>query len=186
MEKVGNKVKKKILAFGASSSKNSINKKFATYTAGKLATKFSADLEVIDLNDFEVSIFSVDKEAAGTPEKILQFARAIDQSDLIVISMAEHNGAYTAAFKNIFDWTSRIKDRKTFAEKKVLILATSGGSRGGASVLEIAKNRFPHSGAQVVGTFSLPLYYENFSESEGVKNPTFKEQFDKVLNNITF
>lgn len=56
----------KILAFGGSSSRHSINKQFATY-----ATTFfeGSDIQIIDLNDFEMPIFSVDKEAEnGHPD----------------------------------------------------------------------------------------------------------------------
>jgi NAD(P)H-dependent FMN reductase len=74
--------------------------------------------------------------------------------DLLVISFAEHNGAYSA-FKIFFDWTSRIH-AKTFREKQTLILATSPRTKRRSSVLEIAKNRFPFQGAVVKGSFSLP------------------------------
>ena len=51
----------KIIAFGASPSKNSINKKLATYAA----TLFeNAEVEVLDLNDFQMPIFTVDIEPA--------------------------------------------------------------------------------------------------------------------------
>lgn len=48
---------KKIIAFGASSSKNSINKQLATYAASQFE---NADVEVLDLNEYEMPIFSLD------------------------------------------------------------------------------------------------------------------------------
>jgi len=45
---------KKIIAFGASSSKTSINKKLATYAAHLFE---GATVEVLDLNDYEMPIF---------------------------------------------------------------------------------------------------------------------------------
>lgn len=52
----------KIVAFGASTSSKSINKQLAQY-AGELATeiKTGIDLEVLDLNDYEIPLFSQDK-----------------------------------------------------------------------------------------------------------------------------
>lgn len=50
---------KKIIAFGASSSKHSINKQLATYAANQFS---NVDIEILDLNDYEMPIFSVDKE----------------------------------------------------------------------------------------------------------------------------
>ena len=49
----------KVVAFGASTSKNSINKALATYTA-KLVE--GADVTVLDINDYDVPMFSEDKE----------------------------------------------------------------------------------------------------------------------------
>jgi len=144
---------KKIIAFGASSSKTSINKQLATYTANLFK---HAEVEVPDLNDFEMPIYSIDKEnESGIPKLAHDFYSKLTTADLIIISFAEHNGAYSAAFKNIFDWISRI-NAKTFQEKPMLLLSTSPGLKGGSSVLEIAKNRFPFQGGVVKGSFSLP------------------------------
>lgn len=120
---------KKIIAFGASSSRHSINKQFATYTANQFK---NASIEILDLNNYEMPIFSVDRESeTGIPKQAQDFYAKLGTADFIVISFAEHNGAYSTAFKNILDWTSRI-DAKTFQEKPVLLLSTSPGPRGGA------------------------------------------------------
>jgi NAD(P)H-dependent FMN reductase len=172
---------KKIIAFGASSSKNSINKQLATYVAKQFK---NSSIEVLDLNDYEMPIFSVDKETnTGIPQLAHDFYSKIGSADLLIISFAEHNGAYSTAFKNIFDWTSRING-KTFQEKPTLLLATSPGPRGGSSVLEIAKNRFPFQGAIVKGSFSLPSFNENFDVGKGIINEDLKTQLTKIINSI--
>ncbi|GAA4065653.1 NAD(P)H-dependent oxidoreductase [Flavobacterium cheonanense] len=172
---------KKIIAFGASSSKASINKQLATYAANQFK---NATVEVLDLNDFEMPIYSVDKEKDnGIPQLAQDFYAKLGTADAIVISFAEHNGAYSAAFKNIFDWTSRI-NAKTFQEKQVLLLATSPGPRGGSSVLEIAKNRFPFQGAVVKGSFSLPSFNDNFDAEKGITNEDLKNQLLEIINAI--
>jgi chromate reductase len=174
---------KKIIAFGASSSKQSINKKLAIYAAGQFN---NASVEVLDLNDYEMPLFSVDKQKENGMHPLAQeFYNKIGTADLVVISFAEHNGNYSTAFKNILDWTSRINP-KTFQEKPTLLLATSPGARGGSSVLNIAVNRFPFQGANVVGSFSLPSFNDNFEEASGITNPELKAQFLEVLNNVTF
>jgi chromate reductase len=174
---------KKIIAFGASSSKQSINKKLAMYAAGQFN---NASVEVLDLNDYEMPLFSVDKQKENGMHPLAQeFYNKIGTADLVVISFAEHNGNYSTAFKNILDWTSRINP-KTFQEKPTLLLATSPGARGGSSVLNIAVNRFPFQGANVVGSFSLPSFNDNFEEASGITNPELKAQFLEVLNNVTF
>jgi len=172
---------KKIIAFAGSSSKNSINKQLATYTAHLFK---NSEVEVLNLNDYEMPIYSVDKETeTGIPQLAHDFYAKIGSADLLVISFAEHNGAYSTAFKNIFDWTSRING-KTFQEKPTLLLATSPGPRGGSSVLEIAKNRFPFQGAIVKGSFSLPSFNENFDVEKGIINEDLKTQLTKIINSI--
>lgn len=172
---------KKIIAFGASSSKTSINKQLATFAANQFQ---NASVEILDLNDYEMSTYSVDKEKEnGIPQLAQDFYTKLGTADLIVISFAEHNGAYSAAFKNIFDWTSRI-NAKTFQEKPVLLLSTSPGPRGGSSVLEIAKNRFPFQGAVVKGSFSLPSFNDNFDAEKGITNEYLKNQLLEIVNSI--
>ena len=174
---------KKIIAFGASSSKTSINKQLATYAAHQFQ---NASVEVLDLNDYEMPIFSVDKETeSGIPQLAHDFYTKLGTADLIVISFAEHNGAYSAAFKNIFDWTSRI-NAKTFQEKPMLLLATSPGARGGSSVLEIATKRFPFQGGIVKGSFSLPSFNDNFDAEKGITNEELKNQLLEIVNSIEF
>ena len=174
---------KKILAFGASSSKKSINKQLATYTANLFK---NAKVELLDLNDFEMPIYSMDKEKEdGIPQLARDFYEKIGASDLIIISFAEHNGAYSSAFKNIFDWMSRING-KTFQEKPMLLLATSPGARGGSSVLEIASKRFPFQGAIVKGSFSLPSFNDNFDSEKGITNEDLKKDLLKLVESIEY
>ncbi len=172
---------KKIIAFGASSSRNSINKQLATFAANQFK---NAEVEILDLNDYEMPLFSVDREKEnGIHNLAQQFYDKIGSADFIIISFAEHNGAYSSAFKNLLDWTSRI-NAKTFQEKPMLLMATSPGARGGSSVLDIATKRFPFQGGIVKGTFSLPTFYENFDAVHGIINSEFKNQLEEIINSI--
>lgn len=172
---------KKIIAFAGSSSKNSIDKKLATYTASLFK---DVEVEVLDLNDFEMPLYSVDKEEeVGFPGEAHKFLSKIGEADLLVVSMAEHNGAYSTAFKNLLDWCSRINGN-IFQSKKMLLMATSPGGRGGTSVLEISKDRFPRHDAKLIGTFSLPSFNENFDEVNGIVNEGLKEELLKIIDSI--
>lgn len=172
---------KKIIAFAGSSSKTSINKQLTTYAANLFE---NASVEVLDLNDYEMPVFSVDKEKEhGIHSLAHDFYAKIGSADLIVLSLAEHNGAYSAAFKNLLDWTSRI-NAKTFQEKEMLLLATSPGARGGGSVLDIATKRFPYQGGIVKGSFSLPSFYENFDVVHGIIHPEYKMQLLEIIKSI--
>lgn len=164
----------KVIGFAGSNSTNSINKKLVGYCM----SYFDSDLtEILDLNDFEMPIYSADREkSVGIPSLAVDFANKIDNADLLIISLAEHNGAYATAFKNIFDWISRIPIRKAFGGKPILLMSTSPGPRGGASVLEIAKKRFPFNGGVILETFSLPSFNDNFSQESGIINELLMQE----------
>jgi chromate reductase len=173
----------KILAFAARSSKNSINKQLVTYAASLVK---GAETKVIDLNDFEMPIFSEDKEKSlGIPEAAGRFLAEIQQADLLLISFAEHNGSYTAAYKNIFDWCSR-SAKKVYDSKKAILLSSSPGPGGAKSVLEAAKQSMPFFGAQVIGAMSLPSFYQNFdSKEQKISNTEFVQNLFNLMKSAT-
>jgi chromate reductase len=158
----------RILAMGASTSSTSINRILANYAAGLVP---DGEVTNLDLNRFELPIYSSDEEGAnGIPQAAHDFCQLIEEHDGVVISMAEHNGSYSSAFKNLFDWASRI-DSKVWRSKAMLLLATSPGARGGATILEAAKTTFPFLGANLKATFSLPSFQNNYSPENGITDP---------------
>lgn len=177
-------IKKNIITLGGSSSKKSINKVLANYAAS-----FLTDLEVetLDLNDYQIPMFSVDEEGAnGIPADIKKLSDQFLATDGFVLSLAEHNGSYSAAFKNVMDWISRV-DGSIFKKKPMLLLSTSPGARGGATVMATALGSFPHLGATVTAHFSLPSFFDNFKENE-ISDQTLKadllvkvKSFEKAL-----
>lgn len=171
-----------ILAIGGSNSTTSINLKLANYTAQLIK---DGSVTLYDVSKIELPIFSVQlEEKVGNHPIALDFAKQIDNADLIVLSLAENNGSYNAGFKNLMDWTSRIKDRKTWGNKPMLLLATSPGARGGQTVLESAKNYLPFMGADIKGSFSLPKFDQNFSNENGITDENFKHELVTILKLI--
>ena len=168
---------KKIIAFAGSNNRESINKKLAIFAANKI---IGAQIKILDLNDFELPLYGIDYEKKfGIPENAQRFLDEIKNSDGIVLSLAEHNGAYTAVFKNMFDWMSRI-DGKLWNNKPMFLMATSPGGRGGASVLKIAKERFSLMGGNVVAEFSLPFFEQNYSFS-GIADSDLRDSFSHEI-----
>lgn len=173
----------KILAFAASSSKQSINKQLVTHATTTLSELHgNTETEIIDINDFEMPIFSLDREAEfGQPAEAQSFYKKIGDADAVIISFAEHNGSYTAAYKNLFDWTSRIS-QKVFQGKKMILLATSPGPGGGKNVLGSAVTSAPHFGADVKASLSIPSFFENFDTDAGdIKNAKLAHSLRQAL-----
>lgn len=151
---------KKILVFGASNSKQSINHQLATWAASQIE---QVEIMEVRLYDYEMPLYSIDKEKEdGFPKLAHDFRSLVLDCDGILVSFAEHNGSFTVAFKNIYDWISRI-GRPIWGDKPMMLLSTSPGGRGGASVLKTAQEILPHRGVKVSGVFSLPSFNENFS-----------------------
>lgn len=171
----------KLLAFAASNSKQSINKALVTYSASLI----DADVEIIDLNDYLMPIYSSDIETeSGIPQQAHDFFNKISQADSIVISFAEHNGSYTAAFKNIFDWTSRIQ-QKLYQGKSMVLLGTSPGPGGAKNVLNAAIGSAPHFKGEVKANLSIASFYDNFDLQAGkVTNPEIATQLQKAMDTL--
>ena len=170
-----------IVAFGASNSAQSINKQLAYWAAKQVK---QSSVTFLDLNDFEMPIFSIDREQEqGVPEEAKGFKAAIQKADGLIISFAEYNGSYSSAFKNIFDWVSRL-EKPIWSNKPMWLLATSPGPRGGGGVLGTATNSFPYQGGEVVGSFSLPSFGQNFNVDEGIIEPSLLSSFYEQLSQL--
>ena len=154
---------KKIITIAGSNSQKSINKALKNYASSLLE---NVEIIAIDLNDFILPIYGVDLEAEnGIPKAAQRLDELLDSADGFILSLAEHNGSYTAVFKNTIDWLSRI-NMNTWREKPMLLMATSPGQRGGATVLQSAKTSLPFMGAKIIESFSLPSFYDNFKEGK--------------------
>jgi chromate reductase len=175
----------KLLAFAASNSRSSINKSLVTYAArlvGNLDKNTQVDL--IDINDYEMPIYSADREnESGIPQLAHDFYKKISAADGLMISFAEHNGSYTAAYKNLFDWTSRI-DMKVYQGKPTVLLATSPGPGGASGVLAAAKGSAPYFGMDVKADLSVGKFYDAFDMEAGeLKDAEIK---DKLMTAVSF
>lgn len=148
----------KILAIGGSNSKKSINTVLATHIASEVA---DAEVTVLNWGDFALPLFGVDlQNDIGIPDAAHHFINLLKNTDAIVLSVAEHNGNITAAFKNLWDWASRI-EQKLWMNKPMFLASTSPGGRGAQSAFETIQKILPHYGGNVVARMSLPLFNEN-------------------------
>lgn len=170
----------KILAFAGSTSSTSINRELVKFV---LKSFQENEINFIDLNDFSMPVFSVDLEKKGFPDEAYNFLKQIEECDAIICSLAEHNRSYSAAFKNIFDWASRI-NVKVFQNKPMLLMSTSPGGYGGGNVMNTAKTFFPQFAADVKETFSLSKFYENFDLESGVINPEMLKELNEKIESF--
>lgn len=151
----------KILAFAASNNPQSINQQLALSVARLLP---QAEVVSLNIDDYELPIYSEQREAElGTPAKIAAFLQQIANADGIIVSFAEHNGTFTAAFKNLYDWASR-SQRHIFQHKPAVFLAAAPGPGGAQSVLQAAIKAAPFMGAKLVETVSVANFHQVFDQ----------------------
>ncbi|MDL2228517.1 NAD(P)H-dependent oxidoreductase [Bacteroidales bacterium OttesenSCG-928-K03] len=170
---------KKIVAFAGSNSSKSINKKLVRFVL-----EFFKDYEqsLLDLNDYETVLYSEDREKNdGFPEKVYSFRKQFEDADIIICSLAEHNRSYSVAFKNIYDWSSRI-DPNVFLNKPMFLMSTSPGPKGGAAVMNTAITYLPQGKANIIETFSLPSFNKNFDEEKGIIDPELLKVLEDKIN----
>ncbi|MEL6557362.1 MAG: NAD(P)H-dependent oxidoreductase [Bacteroidota bacterium] len=172
-------MKKKIISFGASNSKRSINRQFARFAASQLS---DVDVRNLDLNDFPLPLYSVDLEISdGIPSAAINFLEEVKAADGIVVSLAEYNGLHTSAFKNLWDWLSRVDGQQIWQNKPMLLLGTSPSQRQESNVMQVSKHLFPFFGANIIGAFHLPSFNHYFKENS-IVNEEFKARFNIELN----
>ncbi|MFK7889607.1 MAG: NADPH-dependent FMN reductase [Granulosicoccus sp.] len=155
---------KRLLAFAASNSRNSINRYLVDYAALLFqdSDKRQAEIEFLDLNDFEMPIYSIDRENEnGIPDLAHSFFNEINSADALLVAFAEHNGSVTAAWKNVFDWMSRI-DTKVWQNKPMVIMAASPGPRAGAGVLGHIATMAPYFGGNIKGSVGIGRWHDSF------------------------
>jgi len=171
-----------VAVFGASTSSTSINKKLAVAAASLLREHRSdATIRVLDLRDYPMPLFSEDEERAnGSPEAARRLLGDIQAADALIISLAEHNGSYTAAYKNAFDWMSRLS-RQVYGGKRILALSTSPGPGGATSVLGAFTNSAPHFGATIVASLSVPKFQTAYDGNTDTLTPEWKERLRPLV-----
>ncbi|MBX2849890.1 MAG: NAD(P)H-dependent oxidoreductase [Acidiferrobacterales bacterium] len=177
----------KVIAFAASTSTKSINRKLANYSANLID---GAQIELLDLNDYDLPMYSEDIErdllaTSGPPKAATDFRAKLASADAIIVSFAEHNGSYTAAFKNLFDWCTR-QGRDVYAEKPMVLLSTSKGPRGAKTVLEFAANSIPRFSGDIKASVSVPSFYDNYDfDSEKITNSEINDKLKDAVLTLT-
>ena len=174
---------KKILAFSGSNSSTSINHKLVAYVASEM---IEHKIKILKLVNYPMPMYSEDEEKNnGFPGMTLGLRQEISEVDALIIAVNEHNSSWSAFFKNIIDWLSRL-DRNFLEGKKILLMSTSPGKRGGMSSLEYAKSVLPRFGGEIIESFSFPSFHANFSaEKNEVIEETLLLGLREVLSTFT-
>ncbi|MEM7271983.1 MAG: NAD(P)H-dependent oxidoreductase [Actinomycetota bacterium] len=177
----------RVLAIPATNSRQGLNRQLIGYAGRLLEERLGPDLEleVVDINDYEMPIYSTEREREhGIPEPAKELFAKFGDAEVLVFSFAEYNGSYTAAWKNIHDWMSRI-DAAIYQNKKVAMFAATPGPRSGAGVLGSATMAAPFFGAELIGSLGIGRFRENFDPDQGaISDPELRTQFIEILDSL--
>lgn len=167
-----------ILAFTGSNSTKSINFELIKYTAGLVQ---GVEVQLLNMANFPFPLYSQDYEnERGFSNSLMELRDDIKNSEGLMISLNEHNGNPSAYFKNLIDWLSRL-ERNFLEGKKILLMSASPGGRGAIGSLGIVEKLLPRFGGEIVATFSLPSFSQNFDPSKGITNTELAEKHKHAL-----
>lgn len=170
-----------MLVFVGSNSSKSINEQLTKSVLKELKITHT----FVDLKTLDIPLFSEDLEREiKSPKGIIALKEQINVFEHILITTNEHNSGLSAFFKNILDWLSRA-DKSFLQGKKIFILSTSNGKRGGLSANEILQNMVNRFGCQVFESYAFASFSENFNtETQQITNKDFLQEIENKLNII--
>ena len=168
MEKV------KILVFAGSLRKDALSKKFAK-AAAELAKEQGADVNFIELNDYQMPLYNEDLKAGGFDPKARGLKQLIYDSDAVIICTPEYNRSIPGALKNAIDWISRKMDAEDpnncLDTKPVLLLSSSPGAFGGILALFELRHALIDMKPLILGQqMTLPMAGDAFDEAGMLKD----------------
>ena len=175
----------KVLAFSGSGRKDSVNKKVLA-VAAKGAEEAGAQVTIVNLEDFDMPIFTEDLEAEqGMHPGGQKFKELLIEHDGFLIACPEYNSSYSALFKNSIDWASRkVGDEKVleaYKGKVAGIMAASPGALGGMRVLVTLRMLMENLGTMVLPTQkAVGGAFKLFDEAGQIND----EKTEKALKSI--
>ena len=164
---------KKIAILSASVRNGRNSHRVALYFKNYLQEHQLAEVNIIDLNEFNFPIFEERLRFISDPsEAMLSFANQVTEAEGIIIVTPEYNGGYPASLKNVIDLLYAEWKRKPIA-----IATVSAGAFAGSQVITSLQFSLWKIGALVVpAMFPVPTIDKTFSESG---EPVDKEGTDK-------
>src|SRR4051812_40633917 len=99
----------KLLVFGASLRKGSLNDRLATLAAECIEAK-GGTADRAAMADFDCPAYDGDTEQAGDfPQHARDFCKRLQDADGFVIASPEYNASMPGYLKNAIDWVSRLR-----------------------------------------------------------------------------
>ncbi|NND14991.1 MAG: NAD(P)H-dependent oxidoreductase [Eudoraea sp.] len=168
----------KIIAFAGSNSSTSVNYQLVKHTVGLIE---GHETQLLNMANFPFPMYSEDLEKEkGYSNSLIELRDDIKDSVGLILSVNEHNGNPSAYLKNVLDWLSRV-ERSFLDGTKVLLMSASPGKRGGIGAVGVVEKMLPRMGGEIVATFSLPGFYNNYEPGAGIKDAELNKMHQAAL-----
>jgi chromate reductase, NAD(P)H dehydrogenase (quinone) len=150
----------RVLAVAGSLRAGSYNR--ALVRAARELAPPGVEVEEFDLRPLPP--YDADVEAAGDPEWVARFKRAIRDAGALLIATPEYNRGTSGVLKNALDWASRPALAPPLAGKLVGMMGASAGLGGTARAQQQVRDALAFSRARVLDEprILVPSAYEKF------------------------
>ncbi|MBC8198401.1 MAG: NAD(P)H-dependent oxidoreductase [Candidatus Marinimicrobia bacterium] len=165
---------KKLLIISATSRNNfELAKQIDT-----IAESFSIEKKLINLEDYNIPIYTPIKQAEGIPEEVSELTIKFINSSGFIFCVPEYNGSIPPILTNLIAWISVSTDkrREVFNGKKALLASHSGG--GGHNLIQSLRIQLNHLGTIVLPRTIIVNSYTKF-DLDSTKNKI--QQLIKLL-----
>jgi NAD(P)H-dependent FMN reductase len=171
----------RLLVFGASLRKQSLNDRLAALAAAVIEKK-GGTADLASMAQFDCAPYDGDEETAQhVPEPARELCRRLKAADGFVIASPEYNASMPGVLKNVIDWASRFRPQP-FNGRQGLLLSASPSMAGGNRGLWALRVPLEHLGARVYpDMFSLSQAHEALGADGRITNPTLQQRFEATI-----
>jgi NAD(P)H-dependent FMN reductase len=171
----------RILVFGASLRKDSLNDRLAALAAD-VVTRMGGVADRARMADFECPFYNQDiEQSTGIPEGAKSFCSRLRANDAFMVASPEYNASMPAVLKNLIDWVSRFRPQP-FNGKQAFLMSASPSMAGGNRGLWSLRIPLEHLGTRVYpDMFSLAQAHEAFDASGQLRNDLLRKRFDDTI-----
>ena len=171
----------KVLVFGASLNKTSLNDRLASLAAQVLG-RAECDVDRAHMTDFDCPSYDFGVEKAGRmPSGAQRLKERLMVADAVVISSPEYNASMPGVLKNVIDWVSRLRPQP-FIRKQGLLMSASPSMGGGNRGLWSLRIPLEHLGARIYpDMFSLAQAHEAFKPDGALVSAELQARFESTI-----
>ena len=171
----------RVLVFGASLRRGSLNDRLASLAAAVVEQKGGV-VDRAAMADFDCPSYDQDVEAeSGLPPGAQHLRERLVAADAFVVASPEYNASMPGVLKNAVDWVSRFRPQP-FNGRQGLLLSESPSMVGGNRALWALRVPLEHLGARIYpAMFSLAQAHQAFGADGRIANATLQQRFESTV-----